>query len=173
MSPGMRPAHRGTKHTARMRKPAMGAAAGQAQHHSMTFQISLATEPDDTLRRAIMAPLLAFNEVQAGASGQRSLALGVHDDQGRVCGGLWGATAYGWLYTQMLAVPEAARGQGLGRQLMAAAEAEALRRGCRQAWVDTQFGALGFYQRLGYRVFGALPDYPPGFTRSFLSKALA
>jgi len=50
---------------------------------------------------------------------------------------------------------------------------EALRRGCHHAWVDTQFGALGFYQRLGYAVFGQLPDYPPGFTRSFLSKVLA
>jgi len=137
------------------------------------MKISLVPEPDDGLRRAIMAPLLAFNEAQAGPSGQRSLALAVHNAQGAVCGGLWAATAHGWLYTQMLAVPEAARGQGLGRRLMQAAEAEALRRGCHHAWVDTQFGALGFYQRLGYAVFGQLPDYPPGFTRSFLSKVLA
>ena len=55
---------------------------------------------------------------------------------------------------------------------MREAEQEALRRGCHHAWVDTQFGARGFYERLGYRCFGELPDYPAGFTRTFLSKKL-
>ena len=52
------------------------------------------------------------------------------------------------------------------------AEEEARRRGCHHAWVDTQFGARPFYEKLGYRVFGELPDYPPGYNRSFLQKAL-
>jgi GNAT superfamily N-acetyltransferase len=90
-----------------------------------------------------------------------------------VIGGLWASTGYGWLYTQMLLVPESLRGQGVGQRLMADAEEEARRRGCRNAWVDTQFGARPFYERLGYVVFGELADYPPGFTRSFLKKALA
>lgn len=134
--------------------------------------IAAAAEPDEALRRAIQAPLLAFNQAQAGPSGHQVLALALHDTAGQVCGGLWGATAHGWLYTQLLAVPEAARGQGLGRRLMLQAEAEARRRGCHAAWVDTQFGARAFYERLGYRVFGELADYPPGFTRSFLRKSL-
>lgn len=137
------------------------------------MKIQLLNDADDTVRRAIMAPLLEFNAAQAGPSGQQSLALTVQDGEGRICGGLWAATAYGWLYTQLLALPAEARGRGLGRELMLAAEAEALRRGCRHAWVDTQFGARGFYERLGYQVFGELPDYPPGFTRSYLRKDLA
>jgi GNAT superfamily N-acetyltransferase len=139
---------------------------------ALVMQIELAADPDEALRRAVMMPLLAFNTVQAGPSGHQTLALAVRDERGVVLGGLWGATAYGWLYTQMLSVPEAARGQGLGRQMMQAAEAEARLRGCRHAWVDSQFGARGFYEKLGYRVFGELPDYPPGFSRSFLTKAL-
>lgn len=128
--------------------------------------------PDDEVRRAIMAPLLAFNQAQAGPSAHQTLAWVVRDAGGAVRGGLWGSTSYGWLYTQMLVVPEASRGCGLGRALMQAAEAEALCRGCHHAWVDTQFGARAFYERLGYTVFGELPDHPPGFTRSFLKKAL-
>jgi len=135
--------------------------------------IEFVAEPDEALRRAIQAPLAAYNDALGGPSGHQTLALAVRDGGGAVCGGLWGHTAYGWLYTQLLAVPAAARGQGLGRALMAAAEAEALRRGCKQAWVDTIFGARGFYERLGYTVFGELADHPPGFTRSFLKKALA
>jgi GNAT superfamily N-acetyltransferase len=133
----------------------------------------LVAEPDDALRRAIMAPLLAHNESVAGPSGHRTLALALRDAAGNVCGGLWASTAHGWLYTQMLALPAAARGQGLGRALLLGAEAAARERGCANAWVDTQFGARAFYERLGYAVFGELPDCPPGFTRSFLRKALA
>lgn len=137
------------------------------------MKIELTNEADDHLRRAIAAPLVAFNESVAGPSGHLPLVLSVRDDQGAVCGGLWGSTGYGWLYTQLLVVPESARRRGLGRELMTTAEAEARRRGCTHAWVDTQFGALGFYLRLGYTVFGRLEGYPPGFTRSFLTKALA
>ena len=128
--------------------------------------------PDDTLRARIAAPLLAFNSALAGPSGHRSLVLVLRTDDGHVAGGLWGATAHGWLYTQMLVVPETARGQGLGAQLMRQAEALACERGCIGAWVDTQFGARGFYERLGYAAFGELPDYPPGFSRTFLFKRL-
>lgn len=135
-------------------------------------QMHLVAQPDEVLRRAIQAPLLAFNQAQAGSSGHELLALSLTDPGGAVCGGLWGSTAYGWLYTQLLAVPEGFRGLGLGRQLMLAAEAEALRRGCRHAWVDIIFGAKGFCERLGYEVFGSLRDHPPGFSRSFLKKDL-
>lgn len=136
------------------------------------LQVERAAAPDDALRQAIAAPLLQFNTALAGSSGHRALALVLRDETGAVHGGLWGATGYGWLYTQMLVVPHTSRGSGLGRRLMLQAEDEALARGCQQAWVDTQFGARGFYERLGYTVFGELPDYPPGFARSFLRKAL-
>ncbi len=128
--------------------------------------------PDDALRQAIAAPLLQFNTALAGVSGHRHLALVLRDDAGAVQGGLWGATGHGWLYTQMLVVPEALRGSGVGRLLMLQAEGLAVARGCHHAWLDTQFGARSFYERLGYAVFGELPDYPPGFTRSFLQKSI-
>jgi GNAT superfamily N-acetyltransferase len=129
--------------------------------------------PGEDLRRAIQMPLSAYNEEVAGSSGYQTLAFSLTDDAGAVCGGLWGATAYGWLYTQLLAVPQQHRGQGWGRRLMLAAEDEARGRGCQHAWVDTIFGARGFYEGLGYTVFGSLPDHPPGFTRHFLMKALS
>ena len=35
-----------------------------------------------------------------------------------------------------------------------------------------EFQARGFYERLGYRCFGELNDYPTGFARYFMKKAL-
>ena len=128
---------------------------------------------DEAVRRAITAPLVQFNESRAGPSGYRALVVELRDADDIAVGGLWGWTAYGWLYVQLLAVPDALRGLGLGRRLMADAEEEALRRGCRAAWLDTfEFQARGFYERLGYSCFATLPEYPKGYSRYFLQKQL-
>jgi hypothetical protein len=38
-------------------------------------------------------------------------------------------------------------------------------------WLDSfSFQAPGFYKKLGYSVFGTLPDFPKGETRYFFSK---
>jgi GNAT superfamily N-acetyltransferase len=138
----------------------------------MDYTVTLSDLADEQVRRALAAPLIRYNEAQAGPSQHRPLVLAIRDSSDAVIGGLWGATGYGWLYTQLLVVPDGLRGQGLGGRLMRDAEAEAARRGCRHAWVDTQFGARPFYERLGYSMFGELPDYPPGFSRVFLRKSL-
>ena len=56
---------------------------------------------------------------------------------------------------------------------MLRAETEAIGRRCHSTWLDTfEFQARGFYERLGYICFGQLHDYPPGFARYFMKKAL-
>ncbi|MBV9813184.1 MAG: GNAT family N-acetyltransferase [Acetobacteraceae bacterium] len=88
-------------------------------------------------------------------------------------GGFWGCTLFGWLSIQMLVVPPALRGSGIGTALMLTAEAEARARGCRGAYVDTfSFQAPGFYRKLGYREFGVLRDLPPGYEQVFFCKRL-
>jgi len=140
---------------------------------AMDFTLQLGDTADDAVRQAILAPLVAYNASQTGASGHRPLVIEVRDQQAAVIGGLWGGTGYGWLFTQLLVVPEALRGQGLGRKLMAMAEAEAVQRACHAAWLDTfEFQAKAFYERLGYRCFGELGDYPKGFARYFMQKSL-
>jgi GNAT superfamily N-acetyltransferase len=103
----------------------------------------------------------------------RLLAIPLPDNAGIVRGGFWGCTNFGWLHIQMLVVPASWRGQGLGSQLVRAAEAEARTRGCRGARVDRfSFQAAGFYEKLGYMCFGVLPDFPPGYSQHYLYKHL-
>ncbi|AUH52097.1 GNAT family N-acetyltransferase [Chromobacterium sp. ATCC 53434] len=128
---------------------------------------------DPRTRAAIAAPLVAYNDARVGPGDHQPLVIQVEDGEGRIVGGLWGYTRYGWQYTELLAAPADARGQGLGRRLMEEAEAEARARGCVGAWVDTHsFQAPGFYEGLGYRRFGELEDYPPGHSRVFFRKDL-
>ncbi len=140
----------------------------------MNVSIQISEAADEAVRERIRQPLIEYNLLKTKVSDYRPLALVVSDDSGSVIGGLWGRTAYSWLFTELLFVPEALRGQGIGRDLMLRAEEEALVRGCHSAWLDTyEFQARGFYERMGYQCFAELPDYPPGFGRYFMKKALS
>lgn len=139
----------------------------------MNVSINLSDEAQPEVREAILGPLLAYNAQKTGTSDYRPLILTARDESGRVVGGLWGRTALGWLFVELLFVPDTLRGQGIGAELMSRAENEAILRGCHSAWLDTfEFQARGFYERLGYSCFGELKDYPPGFARYFMKKPL-
>ena len=135
---------------------------------------SIAVEVKTTLpagdAEQITRGLVGYNAQEAPPADHRPLAV-VARRAGELVGGLVGHTHWGWLFVRQLWTAEEARGKGLGRRLMLAAEAEARARGCQHAHLDTfSFQALGFYARLGYRVFGQLEDYPAGHTRYFLEK---
>ena len=97
--------------------------------------------------------------------------LRLDDPTGAIAGGLSGVMSWGWLFIDAVWVRADQRGRGTGRRLMAAAEQHAVAHGCHGVWLDT-FQARGFYEALGYQVFGALDDYPEGQTRWFLRKPL-
>lgn len=140
----------------------------------MDFSLALTDIADDAVQQAILVPLRAYNTSKAGTSKGRPLVVTVRDAAGAVVGGLWGSTSYDWLFTELLAVPETLRGRGIGRELMTMAHDEAIVRGCRGAWLDTfEFQARGFYEDLGYSVFGEIPQYPPGYSRYFMRKEFA
>ena len=104
----------------------------------------------------------------------KPLSVMLRTTEGKLMGGLIAETGWGWLYVHTLWIEKAARKHGYGRELMSVAEKEAVRRGCHSARLSTQsYEALPFYQRLGYQVFGELPDYPRGHTKYFLRKRLA
>ena len=99
------------------------------------------------------------------------LAVLVRDEAEVVVGGLVGRTTAAWLYVELFWLPEALRGTGLGTRIMVAAEAEAVRRGCIGAHLDTyDYQAPDFYRKLGYEVFGSIEDHPPGHTRFWMRK---
>lgn len=137
-------------------------------------QLDLTDTPSDGDMAVVMAGLTAFNTADVGPSERRSLAVFIRDNDGTVIGGMFGYTGWDWLFTQWLFIPESLRGQGMAGRLLATAEAEAIARGCHGAWIDTfNPQALRAYQRQGYVIFGALADFPPGRSRTFLQKRLA
>ena len=77
------------------------------------------------------------------------------------------------MFIQYLFVPEDLRGQGVGTELMQRAEDWGRSQGLTGIWIDTfEFQARGFYEKLGFTVFGTLEDHPVGSRRYFLQKRL-
>ncbi len=104
--------------------------------------------------------LYEFNRAKTGIRNGQLLGVFLRDADGRIVAGAAGHTWGGTCELRQVWVAEAHRGCGLGRRLLAAAEAEAVRRGCRQLVLSTHsFQAPGFYRKLGFRVVAELPDY--------------
>jgi len=92
-----------------------------------------------------------FNSNATGYSDGRLLAGRVQDAAGEVIAGFSGHTWGGCCELSYVWVHERYRGQGLGRALLQAAEAQARQRGCAQVVLLTHsFQAPAFYEHLGY-----------------------
>lgn len=139
----------------------------------MTLRIITPENPSDADRESVLAPLRAYNISHGGDPRIRPVAVLLTDEHGAQVGGLWGRCAYDWLFIELLAVPEAHRGEDYGTALMEQAERIALANECVGIWLDTyEFQARGFYEKLGFEVFGTLEDHPIGQKRFFLRKQL-
>lgn len=136
--------------------------------------IIVSTSPTPEMYNAIVEPLVAYNTRAGGPSGREVIALMLQDQEtGEHIGGLWGRFGYDWLFVELLVVPETLRGKGYGVRLMQDAERIARQRGAAGIWLDTfNFQARGFYEKLGFSVFGELPDHPHGGARYFMRKVL-
>ena len=94
-------------------------------------------------------------------AGQSPVMLAARRDE-EIAGVALGHVDGGGLGTvDQLAVAAAVRGGGLGRRLLAALESEALSLGARQLTLGSVDGAVGFYQRCGYRARLLLQFVPP------------
>ena len=151
---------------------------------AMATAWELRTGLDQHAEEVVTDQLVAYNKRQSSLVRQRfepdnlrarPLAVYAYQD-GRLIGGCTGSTEdlWRWLTIDLMWVDDAARGRGLGSELLRAAEADALRRGCRWAKLNTwDFQAPEFYERCGYQEYGREVDYPPGHTNFLFRKDLA
>ena len=136
------------------------------------FRLSVEEAPSRADRVFIDQALDDFNAERWPGHPIRHIAVILRDDTGGMAAGLDGAGYGGWFFVHNLWVSDPLRRRGVGRALMAAAEGQALKRGCHSVWLDTfSFQAPGFYRNLGYEIFATL-DYPPEHKRYFLRKQL-
>lgn len=130
--------------------------------------------PTDGDRAAVLQRLAEFNRQRAAVGGAGPLAVLLKDEVGTTVGGLWGGIIFRWLRIELVFVPEAVRGRGVGTELVNRGEELAIARGCVGASLDTySFQARGFYEKLGYSLVGSIEGCPPGGALHFMQKSLS
>ena len=116
--------------------------------------------------------MLAYNTAAVGEPDYRPLTVTIRQ-RGKIVAGLTAETFFGWMFVSLLWVSDRHRGNGWGSSLMQTAEAEARERGVRHVYLDSfSFQAPAFYEKLGYREFGRLKEFPAGYDSIWLTKAL-
>ena len=107
-----------------------------------------------------------------GLGDEVDLAIFVRD-AGSVVAGISGWTWGDCCELQNLWVDPSLRGSGLATRLIAAAEAEAADRGCRQTVHFTyDFQARALYERNGYELVGRVEGFPSGTDALWFRKRL-
>lgn len=127
-----------------------------------------------TLTAELERRIYEFNCAATEIADGEGLHAELRDEHGGLIAGLSGHTWGGTCEIVYLWVRESHRGRGLGSALLAAAEAEAARRGCAHAVLMTHsFQAPRLYERMGYRRVGEIADYPRGYAKLAYAKRLA
>ena len=136
-------------------------------------RMTMTDDPARSDRDFLDERIYEYNVATTGIADGRMLLLTMRDEQEAIIAGLSGWTWGGCMAVEFLWVREEWRSQGLGTQLLAAAEAEGIARGCTQAILSTHsFQAPDFYKKHGYEAYGAVDDYPRGFSHIHLRKRL-
>ena len=131
-------------------------------------------QPSADEERVIQQGLVAFGDAHTPPRNYRPIRLALRTNEGKVIGGMLGSIVWNWLQIDVLWVTEDARGLGHGRALLERAEQLAREAGCRHARLDTfDFEARGFYEKLGYSVYGELVGFPGGHSQFHLRKTFA
>ncbi len=136
-------------------------------------ELEIRDDPSEAELRFVEDRINAFNVARTGFRDGRRLAVFLRDASGALRAGLTGHTWGGCCEVRFLWVREAERGRGLGRRLLAAAEAEAVARGCDRLVVSSHsFQAPDFYRAQGYTIVGRAEGYPRGHAQVYLQKRL-
>jgi GNAT superfamily N-acetyltransferase len=136
------------------------------------LQIDLDESPSADDFRIVLDGVRKFNREKTGDDRPHSVACFLRDD-GRIVGGVQGSLWGRSMHIDALWIDEPHRGEGYGSQLMKAIEEHAAAQEHPLVYLETtSFQALPFYRKLGYEVFGELPEISPGHKLFFLQKEL-
>ena len=137
------------------------------------MNIRITNDGNDQDIAEIYEMLKEYNLSKREKSNNVPIGVFLEDEANNKLAGLTGETFGLWLCVKYLFVSEKLRGQGIGSEILMAAEDEAKKRGCKYVFVDTfSFQAPGFYIKHGYKEVFALENYLYTGKRHYYTKEL-
>mgnify|MGYP001397054312 CR=1 FL=1 len=140
----------------------------------MNIHIETGVAPDAGIIEFLEGKLMAHNREKIPGYAYENAILTVRDEaDGDPAAGLHGQIGGGWFYVASLWVRKGCRGQGIGKGLLTCAEELARKKNCTGAYLYTySFQNPGFYERLGYEIFGTLPHFCGDGAKYYMKKML-
>lgn len=140
-------------------------------HDSFQMQIELNPDEKDA---AYISHQLYLENVKNGMPTRTTCWMFTRNEEGQVVGGCMFYLFDFFIYIDKLWVDDNYRGQGLGKKMVMAIEAEAKKKGCKTAHLDTfSFqNAKAFYEHCGYRVVSENEAIAGRHIQYFMKKVL-
>jgi ribosomal protein S18 acetylase RimI-like enzyme len=125
----------------------------------------------------IVKSLGAFNLSKAPQTVQKywiKFNYKVSNNSDEIIGGIMSMLSpWGGVHVNSLWVSKNQRKKGIGARLLKKVEQEGISKGATICFLETfDFQAKGFYEKMGYKVFGTFKDYPKGHNLNYLFKNL-
>ncbi|GAA5645870.1 MULTISPECIES: GNAT family N-acetyltransferase [Vibrio] len=138
------------------------------------MDIDFVQHPDEADYQTVRQGIIRYNRPHFSKQDVTPVACFARNELGEVKGGLTGEIYANTLFVEFLWVDDSLRSEGVGRQLMLRAEAEAKALGVTHLYLDTfTFQAREFYIKLGFEEVGRYTGYPTrGVDKIFLQKAI-
>lgn len=141
------------------------------------MKIELTTSPAKQDLQTISLGIQSYNQSYLADKvvyeADTTFAVFAKDKTDKIIGGIRATAFWNYCIIELLWLAKESRGHGVGSQLMQKAEAFASEKGFEYVRTETiDFQAKPFYQKMGYTVYGELPDCPKGNTTYCLVKSL-
>lgn len=118
----------------------------------MTFTLSF-ENPNQEDIQVLIRGITDYAKQQRGFDALDFFAFFIRDENNTIVGGCNGGTLYGGLHIDSLWISDVIRNKGWGTKLVEAALTYGKEKNCNFATVNTMdWEALGFYQRLGFKI---------------------
>jgi ribosomal protein S18 acetylase RimI-like enzyme len=135
--------------------------------------IPIEGEPNPEDKKVMVDGMLAYHASKGYPRKSDTYSILVKDGGEKLLGCAIVSFMWNGMSIHTVWVDESARRQGLGQKLMSMVEVEGIKRGCTIAYTDTfTWQAPGFYEKLGYTLYGKLEGFPEGNALSYYSKKL-
>jgi GNAT superfamily N-acetyltransferase len=139
---------------------------------NLNFEITVGrTKPKDY--KVLSDGMLLYHDKHGHRRTSEIINIFLKDSHKKVYGGIIVTVLWNGMEINSLWVEESLRGHGWGRKLVEAAEKEGRLRGCTIAYTNTfTWQSPEFYEKLGYKPYGKLDNFPPGNSLTYFSKDL-
>lgn len=130
-------------------------------------------EPNEEDKKVMVEGMLSYHASKGHPRKTETYTIVLKNKENKVVGMAIVSFLWNGMHIDTLWVDESVHKQGWGKKLMEMAEKEAIKRGCTLAYTDTfTWQAPGFYEKLGYELYGKLENFPEGNSLSYYRKNL-